>query len=295
MTRAIYLISEPPPDSAILTGLRAAKCEVSEAQSIAETMLQIRAAEAASEPVILVCELDAGAIPLLALLRDNMNMVQAAPAKDAQNGGRAYDVVKTLPPTMIYDRVGHDITSVIQAFHYGARDYVLASAPEAERELAARLLAERCQAFDSSWNLYGAPHASVMSAANMPQPAQGAPKEAAASSPIATVLPPVASKSSGVDHVFEWDASKNVIRCKDDSIYVSPTEGRIFDLLTRYRGCIVSTEDLIQHALQDPGDNADASIERIRTHVMKLRRKLDAHPATANRVVNVRGTGYMLV
>ena len=75
--------------------------------------------------------------PLLALLRDNMNMVPALPAKDSP-GGRAFDTAKTLPPTMIYDRVGHDITSVIQAFHYGARDYVLASAPEAERELAAR-------------------------------------------------------------------------------------------------------------------------------------------------------------
>ena len=64
MTRAIYLISEPPPDSAILTGLRAAKCEVSEAQSIAEALLQIRATEAANEPVVLVCELDAGAIPI---------------------------------------------------------------------------------------------------------------------------------------------------------------------------------------------------------------------------------------
>ena len=89
---------------------------------------------------------------------------------------------------------------------------------------------------------------------NMPQPAPNPAKDVGGSSPVATIAPPVVSKSPSVDHVFEWDASKNVIRCKDDSIYVSPTEGRIFDLLTRYRGCIVSTEDLIQYALQNPGE-----------------------------------------
>jgi DNA-binding response OmpR family regulator len=292
MTRAIYLINEPPLDSAILNGLHAAKCEVLQVQSIAEALQQIRVAEADKAPVILICELDAGAIPLLALLRDNLNMVSLPPARDAQNGNHTYDIARALPPTMIYDRGGHDITSVIQAFHYGARDYVLASAPEPERELAARLLAERCQAFDSAWNLYGAPRSSVAATVELPQPS----REPQPPTPIASVPAQTAFGPAGVEqHVFEWDANKNVIHCQDESIYVSPTEGRIFDLLARYRGCIVSTEDLIQHALQDPGSDADASVERIRTHVMKLRRKLDSHPATANRVVNVRGTGYMLV
>jgi DNA-binding response OmpR family regulator len=295
MTHAIYHLNEPPPDTAIVNGLRAANCEISQTQSITETLLQIRSAEAANEPVVLVCEMDAGAISLLALLRENINISTMAPVKELQGGNHTSNAVKPLVPTMIYDRGGHDISLVIQAFHYGVRDYVLASAPDAERELAARLLAERCQVLDNIWNLYGTPRSNVTPTLNTLPPVGGIPREVASIQPVAPAPSQVTSNSPAVNHSFEWDASMNVIRCKDENIFVSPTEGRIFDMLARHRGCIVTTEDLIQHALMDPSESMDGSIERIRTHVMKLRRKLDSHAATSNRVVNVRGMGYMFM
>jgi DNA-binding response OmpR family regulator len=297
MIRVIYLMNDPPPDTAIIKGLRAARCEVIETYTITETLAQIKAADGAHSPIALICELDAGAIPLLVMLHDG---------KDASVAHvlLARTPVSYLPIlTMVYDRQGRDAGSVIRAFQLGVCDYVLATAPAADRELAARLLVERCQAFmqpvnsagDESANpsafgdgstLYGSAPVGLANSAASPYPADARPTSS---------IPNPQTRVATSDLPFNWDAPRNVIHCGDTTITLSPTEGRIFDLLMRCRGITVSAEDIIRHALQDPGPSADASVERIRSHVMKLRRKLDANSCMANRIINVRGTGYIFM
>ena len=292
MTRAIYLVNELPPDPAVINGLHAAKCEIIQTQSINETLTQIRVAESANMPIVLICELGAGAIPLLALLRDGMNVVTSAAALDGHMTGYVSRAIKILLPTMVYDRGCGDVSAVIQAFHFGASDYVLASAPEADRALAARLLVERCRAFQPSNTLIDIPADDL--AVTAKDPGSG-DNDALMRTASANAASRAALNITGMNHAFTWDSSRNVIRCEGGNIFISPTEGRIFDMLTRSSGSIVSTRELLQHALQYPSLSVDSGVERLRTHVMKLRRKLDAHSATANHIINVRGTGYMFL
>lgn len=270
-------------------------CEIIQTQSINETLTQIRVAENANMPIVLICDLDAGAIPLLALLRDGMNVITAAAAPDGHITSRMARAIKTLPPTMVYDRGCGDVSAVIQAFHFGASDYVLASAPEADRALAARLLVERCQAFQpSQLSQPSQPSNTLIDGPSADRVA--AVKDPGSSDHDAWMQPaPTNGASTRTNHAFQWDSSRNVIRCDGENIFISPTEGRIFDMLIRFRGNIVSIQELLQHALLEPSPDVDSGVERLRTHVMKLRRKLDAHSATANHIINVRGTGYMFL
>ena len=284
MTRAIYLMTQPPPDAAIVSGLRAARCEIVETCSITETYALIKAADVDHTGIVLICELDAGAIPLLMLIHDGQGAwepgsVGATLPHPLTPSPWLFSSQSPLPPTMIFDRQGSDVRAVIRAFQFGISDYVLASIPDADRELAARLLVERCHA-----------HNLIASADcdDTPTPSQ-------AFITMVNAAPRIVAYSSAREGAFRWDAARNVVRCGDLSIRVSPTEGRIFDLLTRSRGTIISLDDLIHQALQEPSASLEASVERIRSHVMKLRRKLDAHPATANHIINVRGTGYLFM
>ena len=284
MTRAIYLMTQPPPDAAIVSGLRAARCEIVETCSITETYALIKAADVDHTCIVLICELDAGAIPLLMLIHDGQGAwepgsVGATLPHPLTPPPRLFSSHSPLPPTMIFDRQGSDVRAVIRAFQFGVSYYLLASIPEDDRELAARLLVERSHAY-----------ALVAGAAgdNALTSSRTSTATASAGSAIVAYSAPPAG-------AFRWDAARNMIRCGDLSIHISPTEGRIFDLLTRSRGTIISLDDLIHHALQEPSASLEASVDRIRSHVMKLRRKLDAHPATANHIINVRGTGYLFM
>jgi DNA-binding response OmpR family regulator len=250
--RAIYMSNGLGTDTAIQRGLNEAGCEVVCTHGIAETLSQLRitglkmSVEPTPEPtdsadrVVLIAEVQAGAIPLLTLLREQ---------------GTA------LPPTVVFDRDGSDIRVAIKALQLGVRDYLLASDPEVSREMCACVLAER--------------------GSDGPSPAHSRRRNAA--------------RAGFANGDFEWDSVTYVIRVGSDHLQLSPIEGRIFDLLFANRGQVVTVRDLLVQALKKPGLDALVGARQLRPHLMRLRRKLGRYPAVANRIVNTRGSGYMLV
>ncbi|MGQ9814299.1 MAG: hypothetical protein ACUVR3_04010, partial [Candidatus Roseilinea sp.] len=116
---AIYMTNDEGPDDAILQGLRNAGYEVKQTHSILETLEAIQSLPAGETP-LLVAEVQFGAMPLLALLRE----------RGAE-----------IPPTLLLDRLGNDIYAPIKALEFGVKAYVLSSQPPIEREITAQLTA----------------------------------------------------------------------------------------------------------------------------------------------------------
>ena len=124
---AIYLNNGHGPDPAIVRGLTGAGFEVRDTHSIAETLtnLQSQHCREYMDRLLLVVEVQSGAIPLLTMLRKGANQ---------------------LPPTLVVDNDGANIRPAIEALNLGARDYVLATDPPFHRESRARVLAEQALA-----------------------------------------------------------------------------------------------------------------------------------------------------
>jgi len=251
--QTIYMMNGHGADPAILKGLMEAGCEIRDTHSVAETLNSLRLAGShpGSRNLMLVAEVQAGAIPLLTLLRETG---------------------VTLPPTLLFDQDGSSIQSAIKALTLGVQDYILASEPAIQRDLRARVFAERSQ----SRNSY---------TANQPTTVLDR-----------VVLPTAASsadESVGAD--FQWDPEANVIYVQDKYIRLSPVEGRVFDLLLSRRNHTVSMNELISHGLHRDDNNVDEGIKLLRPHMMRLRNKLERYPGLAHRIVNVRGNGYMFI
>ncbi len=247
---AVYMTNDEGPDEAIVQGLRGAGCEVTQTRGIAQTLEVIRSLPDGEIP-LLVAEVQSGAMPLLALLRE----------RSAE-----------MPPTLLLDRVGNDIYAPIKALEFGVKAYVLSSQPAIEREITAQLAAERALAEA------GLDSRDEMTAAG------------AAPRPI---MP--AATTSEFDNGFDWDPVAHVIRVAGKYIHLSPIEGRIFDLLLKNRGRTVTFQDFMQNALRNPDISRKTALEQLRPHMMRLRRKLAVHPPLAERVVNTRGSGYMMM
>ena len=238
-TKAIYLLAGQVADAAVLRGLRSAGCIVVQTGSIAQTISAVTTAT--KETTVLVADVQADAIPCLILLREYM--------------GR-------LPATLLIDQEGTNISYPIKAMQLGVNEYMLASDPDLQRELGARLLAERNQA--------------------MPTRAE-------------TTVFREEAVVGGADLPFEWDSAAYVIAYEGHYIRLSPAEGRLFGLLIANRGRTVAVRDLMRHALRKPNVELKLGLRQLRPHMMRLRRKLGAEPSLALRIVSTRGMGYMLV
>ena len=123
-TQVIYMMNSHGADPAILKGLVEAGCDVRDTYSVAETFNSFRNtySRSADRNLMLVAEVQAGAIPLLTLL---------------------HETYVNLPPTLLFDQEGNNLQPAIKALRLGVRDYILASEPAVQRELRARVLAER--------------------------------------------------------------------------------------------------------------------------------------------------------
>jgi DNA-binding response OmpR family regulator len=181
-----------------------------------------------------------GAIPLLTLLRE-----------------QGYEP----PPTLIFDEDGNDVHTIVRALQLGAREYVLASDPELQRALSARLLVER------------------VSADHIEQQA------------TLDSIPAKPAQSEG----FEWDPIGRVIHIGDEYVRLSSVEGRIFDMLYQNRNHTVQVSELVPYVLLHQDLEISIGARRLRPHIMRLRRKLEQYPILEMRIVNMRGTGYMLI
>ena len=258
--RAIYFTNGSGADAAIGKGLEEAGCEVLCTPSLSEAIQLLKNNHAAqatplstsgssshvssanNDALILVATVKAGAIPLLTLLREQG---------------------VELPPTLVFDEEGRDVHTIIKALQLGVREYVLASDPEMQRRLSARLLAERVS--------------------------EASKVEQATSAPVAESGPAPATE------LFEWDPIGRVIHIGEGYVRLSSVEGRIFDLLLENRGHTVPVADLVRGVLMRPNLDVTIGARRLRPHIMRLRRKLEHHPALGMRIVNMRGAGYMLI
>ncbi len=249
---AVYMTNGESPDEAILQGLRGAGCEVTQTHNIAETLEVIRSLPHGEVP-LLVAEVQSGAMPLLALLRE-----------------RSAD----MPPTLLLDRVGNDIYAPIKALEFGVKAYVLSSQPPIEREITAQLTAERSLAEAGA------------------EMRDEVPAAGAAPRPI---MAGAGAPTGEIGDGFDWDPVAHVIRVAGKYIHLSPIEGRIFDLLLKNQGRTVTLQDFMQNALRNPNITEKTALEQLRPHMMRLRRKLVVHPPLAERIVNTRGSGYMMM
>ncbi len=239
ITTAVYLTAGGVPDPAVLKGLAEAGCSVIHTQSIAQTISAVTSAP--QERVVLVADVQADAIACLILLREYI--------------GR-------LPPTLLIDQKGDNISYPIKAMQLGVTEYMLASDPDIQRELNARLLVERSH---------------LISGRAQP------PVIREQTAPVEPPLP------------FEWDPVSRMISCNGRYIRLSPAEGRLFSLLMANRGRTVGVRDLMRYALRKPDVNLKLGLRQLRPHMMRLRRKLNSTGNVPLRIVSTRGMGYVLL
>jgi DNA-binding response OmpR family regulator len=261
---AVYLVGDGSADESIVKGLKQAHCEIVETRTISETIDQIRARQleprsggrsadsAGAWLTVLIADVQAGALPLLILLRDLYN---------------------DLPPALLFDRKGDDILTVIRALQLGVREYLLSSDPELHRELRVRLVVERA-------------------GAELQRDGEQTP---AAPAPVAPPAASPAHQPPDANLPFQWDPVGHVLRIEDDYVRLSPIEGRIFDLLLTNRNRTVPMEELVHRVLTNPTVDIDAGVKQLRPHIVRLRRKLERYPVLANRILNMRGAGYMFI
>lgn len=253
---AIYLCGDQKPDQAILRGLQQADCDIVDTKSVSESLEKLRSYRSydPAPVIILVAEIQAGAIPLLILL---------------------HDIVPQMPATLLLDRKGEDIHAVVKALQLGVREYQLLSDPEINRELSARLLAERA------------------SADHQQEPVNTQPMLNEVSRVVTTAPSP--DSPSSANGQFQWDPIGHVLHLGDSYVRLSPIEGRIFDLLLKNHNRTVSMDELVHNVLSNPNVDVDSGVKQLRPHIVRLRRKLERFPALSNRILNMRGTGYMFI
>jgi DNA-binding response OmpR family regulator len=244
-------------DPAILKGLVDAGCEVRDTYSVAEAFSHLRNTCTRSEArnLMLVAEVQAGAIPLLTLL---------------------HETGVSRPPTLLFDQDGSNVHFAIMALKLGVQDYILASEPAVQRELRARVLAERTKTIERESR-------QLAKAATATLPQIGLP-----SSPAY-----IAKPEAEVE--FQWDAKLHMVHIHNTYIHLCPVEGRIFNLLFTHRNQIVSAQELLEVAVKRTGSDLTESTKLLRPHITRLRIKLDRHAKLAHHVVNVRSNGYMFI
>jgi DNA-binding response OmpR family regulator len=247
----IYMMNGRGADPAILKGLQATGCVVRESHSVADTLSQLRnpSAKAQHQSMLLVAEVQAGAISLLTLMRE----------KGIEP-----------PPTLLFDQEGDNLQPAIKALQLGVQDYVLASEPPIQRELRARLMAERILSAAMPGVM---DNPSVLAGANLPTQAE----------------------ATHTNDDFRWDPESHIIFVNDKYVRLSSVEGRVFDLLLTRRNHMVSMDELISHGLQRVYPVLDDGIKLLRPHMMRLRNKLERYNCLTHRIVNVRASGYMFI
>jgi two-component system KDP operon response regulator KdpE len=98
-------------------------------------------------------------------------------------------------------------------------------------------------------------------------------------------------RSFFVDGDLEVDLTRREVQLNDEPIALSPTEFRVLSCLVRHRSRILSHERLLSE-VWGPGRVDDRKI--IKQYIYSLRQKLETDPGHAQRIVTVRGEGYVL-
>ena len=88
------------------------------------------------------------------------------------------------------------------------------------------------------------------------------------------------------------DLSRRQVRKKDQIVHLTPAEGRLLRVLIENPGKVYSHRELVL-LVQGYDTSQREAPEILRPLVSRLRHKLDAFPALSDRIVSVRGTGYL--
>lgn len=269
MMHAIYLTTNNAADNAIEAGISAAGYAIQRVFSIPETMEAIKQVMTRPQDMawlLLAAEVQSGAIPLLMILRE-----------------QAMDI----PPTLLLDRLGNDIRVPVQALQLNVEDYILIADPEIQREARARVFAERVVMDVQLREAHEATFATHNSRYNAVSAAQTSPM----TSPYATSH----TISASAPMNFTWDPVAHIIMVGSSQLRLSPIQARIFDRLWSRRNTTVTMQELIESVLLKPGMDVDDGVRLLRPHLVRLRNKLETYPDLAHRIINVRGSGYMMI
>ena len=88
------------------------------------------------------------------------------------------------------------------------------------------------------------------------------------------------------------DLSRRLIRKKDNVIHLTPAEGRLLRVLIENPGRVYSHRELVL-LVQGYDTSQREAPEILRPLVSRLRHKLESFPSLSDRIVSVRGTGYL--
>jgi DNA-binding response OmpR family regulator len=88
------------------------------------------------------------------------------------------------------------------------------------------------------------------------------------------------------------DLSRRQVRKKDQIIHLTPAEGRLLRVLIENPGRVYSHRELVL-LVQGYDTSQREAPEILRPLVSRLRHKLEAFPSLSDRIVSVRGTGYL--
>jgi DNA-binding response OmpR family regulator len=88
------------------------------------------------------------------------------------------------------------------------------------------------------------------------------------------------------------DLSRRQIRKKDQIIHLTPAEGRLLRVLIENPGRVYSHRELVL-LVQGYDTSQREAPEILRPLVSRLRHKLEEFPSLSDRIVSVRGTGYL--
>ena len=88
------------------------------------------------------------------------------------------------------------------------------------------------------------------------------------------------------------DLSRRQVRKKDEIIHLTPAEGRLLRVLIENPGRVYSHRELVL-LVQGYDTSQREAPEILRPLVSRLRHKLEAFPSLSDRIVSVRGTGYL--
>ncbi len=88
------------------------------------------------------------------------------------------------------------------------------------------------------------------------------------------------------------DLSRRLVRKKDEIVHLTPAEGRLLRVLIENPGRVYSHRELVL-LVQGYDTSQREAPEILRPLVSRLRHKLEAFPSLSDRIVSVRGTGYL--
>jgi len=88
------------------------------------------------------------------------------------------------------------------------------------------------------------------------------------------------------------DLSRRLVQKKDEIVHLTPAEGRLLRVLIENPGRVYSHRELVL-LVQGYDTSQREAPEILRPLVSRLRHKLEAFPSLSDRIVSVRGTGYL--